>query len=299
MCLHAGGVAVLLFAGLTPRPTPGDFGNYRRVTLVVLAAPAERSLAPPRPARKRKPPLTAAFALIRTPAPQVRRAFAAPQPPLVIARPVAEVSSAPPLEVPNNLPAALRASLPTLPPPPLKTGNLSSFTLASAVAPASALVQATGFIGVQTATRDAPPARPGMQTSGSFATVSTSRAPVADVSITQGGFQDAAFTPSSTAVPPGSSSALPLASAIEILFKPRPIYTAEARRLQIEGEVLVELLFAASGEARVRRVIRGLGHGLDETAVDAARAIRFRPASRNGVPMDFAAVVHIIFQLAY
>jgi TonB family protein len=86
---------------------------------------------------------------------------------------------------------------------------------------------------------------------------------------------------------------------VEILSKPRPAYTEEARRLQIEGEALVEVLFAASGEARVVRVMRGLGHGLDEAAVAAARGIRFRPAQREGGSVDSSAVVHIVFQLAY
>ncbi len=47
------------------------------------------------------------------------------------------------------------------------------------------------------------------------------------------------------------------------------------------------------------RVVRGLGHGLDETAIAAAREIRFRPARQNGAPVDSDAIVHIQFQLAY
>jgi TonB family protein len=86
---------------------------------------------------------------------------------------------------------------------------------------------------------------------------------------------------------------------VEILFKPRPQYTEEGRRLQIEGEVSIEVLFAASGEIRILRVARGLGHGLDENAVRAAQAIRFRPAVRDGIAVDFAGTVRITFQLAY
>ena len=56
--------------------------------------------------------------------------------------------------------------------------------------------------------------------------------------------------------------------------------------------------FSASGEARVVRVVRGLGHGLDETALEAARGIHFRPATRDGEAVDSAAIVHIVFQLA-
>ena len=86
---------------------------------------------------------------------------------------------------------------------------------------------------------------------------------------------------------------------VEILFKPRPAYTEEARKLKIEGEVVVEVLFAASGEVKVLRVMQGLGHGLDEAAAQAAANIRFKPAERGGIPVDSTALAHIRFQLAY
>jgi len=86
---------------------------------------------------------------------------------------------------------------------------------------------------------------------------------------------------------------------VEILEKPRAAYSEEARRLRVEGEVLVETLFPAAGPARVLRVLRSLGHGLDENAIAAAQAIRFRPETRAGQAVDSTAVVHIVFQLAY
>src|SRR5579862_1428859 len=84
----------------------------------------------------------------------------------------------------------------------------------------------------------------------------------------------------------------------EILSKPVPAYTEEARAKRIEGEVLLEVVFEASGRLRVVRVVRGLGHGLDDAAVRAAEQIRFKPALKDGQPSDSTAVVHIIFQLA-
>jgi TonB family protein len=84
----------------------------------------------------------------------------------------------------------------------------------------------------------------------------------------------------------------------EIISKPVPNYTPEARAQRIEGEVLLEVVFEASGTLRVIRVVRGLGHGLDEAATRAAQQIRFKPALRDGQPSDSTAVVHIIFQLA-
>jgi TonB family protein len=84
----------------------------------------------------------------------------------------------------------------------------------------------------------------------------------------------------------------------EILMKPTPVYTDEARKLRIEGEVLLDVVFESSGKLQVVRVIRGLGHGLDEAAIRAAEQIRFKPAMRDGRPADSTAVLHIVFQLA-
>ena len=86
---------------------------------------------------------------------------------------------------------------------------------------------------------------------------------------------------------------------VEILFKPKPAYTDEARSKKIEGEVLLQVVFSASGEVRVERVVQGLGYGLDESAESAARQIRFRPAQQEGQPVDSNAIVHITFEMAY
>jgi TonB family protein len=86
---------------------------------------------------------------------------------------------------------------------------------------------------------------------------------------------------------------------VEITYKPNPVYTDEARSLKLEGEVLLEMIFYANGTLHVNRVVRGLGHGLDEAAIAAASKIRFKPALRNGQPVDSTAIVHVVFQMAY
>jgi len=85
---------------------------------------------------------------------------------------------------------------------------------------------------------------------------------------------------------------------VEIVFKPRPQYTPEARQLRLEGEVLLDVVFTASGSLHINRVVRGLGHGLDDSALAAAQRIQFRPARRDGQPYDCAALVHMVFELA-
>ena len=90
----------------------------------------------------------------------------------------------------------------------------------------------------------------------------------------------------------------PRTTPVEVLSKPTPVYTEEGKRLKIEGEVLLEVSFEAAGKVRVIRIVRGLGHGLDEAAVQAAEHIHFKPATRDGQPADSSAVLHIVFQLA-
>lgn len=85
---------------------------------------------------------------------------------------------------------------------------------------------------------------------------------------------------------------------LEILSKPTPTYTEEARALKIEGEVLLDVEFAATGGIRVLRVVRGLGHGLDESATRAVQGMRFKPAQRHGRAIDVRTTVNIVFRLA-
>src|SRR5207302_6063665 len=91
----------------------------------------------------------------------------------------------------------------------------------------------------------------------------------------------------------------PATTSVEITFKPQPVYTDEARKLKLEGEVLLEAMFSANGTLHVKRVVRGLGHGLDEAATAAANKMRFKPALRMGQPVDSTTIVHVTFQIAY
>ncbi len=91
----------------------------------------------------------------------------------------------------------------------------------------------------------------------------------------------------------------PATTPVEILSKPNPVYTEEARNLRLQGEVLLEVMFGANGQLHVNRVVRGMGHGLDEAAIAAANKMRFKPAQHYNQPVDSIATVHVVFQLAY
>ena len=180
---------------------------------------------------------------------------------------------------PNGIPA--KAGLGK----PANIGAVGSFDLPSGPGNGNGTGGAKGVAGVVassgfgngTATADGHPRTSGTVQSGGFASAD---APAA----------------SSTHLRPVESTAKVFPA--EILSKPTPIYTQEARNLRIEGEVLLEVVLQASGNLRVLRVVRGLGHGLDDNAVKAAEQIHFKPAMRDGQPSDSTVVLHIVFQLA-
>ena len=67
-----------------------------------------------------------------------------------------------------------------------------------------------------------------------------------------------------------------------LLSRPTPAYTDEARAAGVAGKVRVEITVDEHGSVVAVRVLQGLGHGLDEAAVAAARAMTFEPAVRCG-----------------
>lgn len=94
-------------------------------------------------------------------------------------------------------------------------------------------------------------------------------------------------------------TAQPPEQGVVVLSGPQPAYTDEARSLGIEGQVLLDVVFQASGEVKVNGVLKGLGHGLDDESVHAAQQIRFTPAMQQGRAVDFPATLHIVFQLEF
>lgn len=70
----------------------------------------------------------------------------------------------------------------------------------------------------------------------------------------------------------------------------KPVYgghTDEARALKIQGEVLIGLLISPTGDVEYAILILGLGHGLDERAMECARQLKFSPATRSGIPISY------------
>jgi protein TonB len=84
-----------------------------------------------------------------------------------------------------------------------------------------------------------------------------------------------------------------------VLYKPEPIYTAEAKSMHLEGNVSVRIRVTASGTVEVLGIEHGLGHGLDEAARTAAAGTRFKPAlDAQGNPVPWEGVVVVKFQMS-
>ena len=84
----------------------------------------------------------------------------------------------------------------------------------------------------------------------------------------------------------------------EVLINPKPDYTEEARKARIEGLINLNVIIRNDGNVDVISVEQGLGYGLDETAIDTIMTRwRFRPATLDGVPIDYPAKIEISFKL--
>jgi protein TonB len=77
----------------------------------------------------------------------------------------------------------------------------------------------------------------------------------------------------------------------------KALYTDEARRRVIEGDVVLEIVVRRDGSVGNVRVLRSLGAGLEQKAIDAVRQWRFGPAKRQGVPVDVVVEVSVGFTL--
>jgi len=284
---------------LVPTPVPVNHTPQRQLPKPVLVAevdppPAALRLPAPRPQPKPKPAED-------TPVPEVKIAPKKMEPlppstapvipkavrtnvfstgssaPQTIERPAAQVQTGG-VGDPNGVPAKLNTGK-----SPVNIAQSGGFDLPTGPGYGNGTGGANGARGVVASTGF-----------GGGVAVETHSAP-------RGTVQKAGFGDADVPAPPTVKARPAAATAItpaEIISKPNPVYTPEARAKHIEGEVLLEVVFGATGKIQILRVIRGLGYGLDDAAVRAAQQIRFKPALQDGQPSDSTAVLHIIFQLA-
>ena len=320
----------ILFADsrLSTRPrgrwTPGlwlSVGLHAIVVVVVIVDPiraSEESSPPPMRSRMvfmvpARQPVTlppAPLVAPRVPAPPPVRELAKVEPPkpLPLAPMVKRIEPAPAPVVPAAVPER-PIEKPVVQRPP-ETG-LFDRTNAVRTSQVAAAVTTGGFGNAPASARSAAE---GTVTTGGFSNAAPAPRAVAEGAVTTGGFssgapaqrsakpvgevQTSGFDQRASAKPSVATVMKPVDQPVEIVFKPTPEYTDEARSARIEGTVSLELEFTAAGDVRVLRVVRGLGHGLDEAAQRAALRMRFKPAQSDGRPVDSRATVHITFRLS-
>jgi len=81
------------------------------------------------------------------------------------------------------------------------------------------------------------------------------------------------------------------------LFKPDPEYSEEARKAKFQGSVILQIVVDENGNPKDIKVIRPLGLGLDEKAIEAVQKWRFRAGVLNGKPVPVRANVEVNFRL--
>lgn len=88
-----------------------------------------------------------------------------------------------------------------------------------------------------------------------------------------------------------------VSAGLKILSKPRPGYTDAARQNNIQGTVILRVTFLASGQVGSISPVKGLGNGLTEQAIAAARRINFEPMKVNGIPQSVTKQIEYTFSI--
>jgi TonB family protein len=98
--------------------------------------------------------------------------------------------------------------------------------------------------------------------------------------------------------PAHSAATVPANSTAPVLIrKTEPEYTEEARAAHFQGTVTLSARVNTDGVPEDMRVVRSLGMGLDEKAIDAVKQWRFRPATEDGQPVASMSTIEVNFRL--
>jgi len=292
-------VALLLLA---PFPAPAPRIPVSQRSTVTLIAPASLTLPKPLPVLARSLPRPVPVSprveipVGPTPPAPAAAPVSVPPPP---APPPASLATTPALPAPAPQPVVGTFSSPTLPEPKTRLRQAVEFTEldhAASANPAKSR-QLAANAGFDAILSDAKPRNRASMAESGFGSVSESVARNSRPTPLAAAAFEATVVPKSPSrnPPPTRDDGF---QPLEILSKPKPQYTAVARQLGIEGEVVLKVRFAAEGRIEVLQTLSGLGYGLDDNAALAAAQIQFRPAYRAGKPIDQIANLRILFQLA-
>ena len=86
-------------------------------------------------------------------------------------------------------------------------------------------------------------------------------------------------------------------TAPTLVSKREPEYSEEARVARIQGTVLLSVVIGADGHPYDATLVRSIGFGLDENALDAVMQWQFQPGTQNGAPVPVTAQIEVNFRL--
>jgi protein TonB len=81
------------------------------------------------------------------------------------------------------------------------------------------------------------------------------------------------------------------------IYQPEPSYTARARKDKVQGTVALTAVVDASGNVADVKLVKGVGEGLDESAVETLRKWKFHPALKKGYPVPARVAVEVSFRM--
>jgi TonB family protein len=102
------------------------------------------------------------------------------------------------------------------------------------------------------------------------------------------------------AAPPADGGVYKVGSGVSpprVIYKQDPLYSEEARKAHLAGTVVLQVVVGTDGLAGTIRVVRALGMGLDERAIEAVTAWRFQPGTKDGSPVAILATIEVNFRL--
>ncbi|HLM98396.1 MAG TPA: TonB family protein [Bryobacteraceae bacterium] len=107
-------------------------------------------------------------------------------------------------------------------------------------------------------------------------------------------------TTSGQAVPPPAGGVFRVGGGVSpprVIYKKDPGYSEEARKAHLWGTIVLQVIVGADGVARDIKVVRPLGMGLDEMAVETVAQWRFQPGTKQGNPVNVMATIEVNFRL--
>ena len=83
----------------------------------------------------------------------------------------------------------------------------------------------------------------------------------------------------------------------KVIYQVDAEFSEEARKAKFSGDVYISVIVDEQGRPTHVHVVRGVGMGLDEKAIEAVRQYKFKPAMLKGKPVKVAVDVNVVFNI--